>query len=133
MSTNYYFKVVDAINISFKGNDSIIKKDLMETLNQELSKASYIHIGKRSVGWKPLFQRTKYFSSVEEIEKFYNENKENLIIINEYEETLSFKDLKMQLIDWNKDKPDVNEHESDGYITYYQDKDGFDFSLEEFS
>lgn len=37
---------------------------------------SKIKICKSSGGWKPLFQKTDFYSSVRELKEFYNKNKD---------------------------------------------------------
>lgn len=110
MSTNYYFKV---------DSDCIFCKD------------KTIHIGKRSGGWKPSFERTEFYSSVKEMKEFYEENKHIIKVVNEYDEVLSMKELEKELFDWKREDNNalVNEmREGD-----YKDKEGYYFIGSEFS
>lgn len=67
MRTNYYFKLkgIKSNVIAPSCSTNLINtiQDKMDEFLQEISK---IHIGKRSDGWKPLFQQTEYFESVED-------------------------------------------------------------------
>jgi len=110
MSTNYYFK----IRTGCKFCENI-----------------EIHIGKRSAGWEPCFQNTKYYETVKEIRKFYNENKEAITIENEYQEILTFDELEKELINWNKNSNNISLHE----IRHgdYRDDEGYFFIESEFS
>lgn len=60
-----------------------------------------IHIGKRSMGWKPLFQEHKNaYDSVEELVEFIT--KHSVVLYDEYETILTEKELKENLIDWGE-------------------------------
>lgn len=122
MGTNYYFKVKedflnDAINF-FKSKP--FTEGVTEYLKKEYEEG--IHIGKRSCGWKPLFRKTRYYSTVNEIIKFYEDNKDSLIIETEYGYVLTLDELKEELIFWNRNNHDVKEH-SGGYY----DENGYYF------
>lgn len=53
-----------------------------------------IHLNKLSYGWRPLFQRHKHFQTFAELELFYNDYKNDLVIINEYDEKMSWEMYK---------------------------------------
>lgn len=121
MSTNYYFKIDAEIKVYGELPINLIeehvdKKDIL------------IHIGKRSAGWSPLFKSNDYYTSVEELKKFYARNYNSLMIVNEYDEHITFARLKEELIDWGH--PQDRRHE-DGL--YYQDDEGYDFTTVDFS
>jgi hypothetical protein len=60
-----------------------------------------IHIGKRSMGWKPLFQEHKNaYDSVEELVEFII--KHSVVLYDEYGTILTEKELKENLIDWGE-------------------------------
>ena len=60
-----------------------------------------IHIGKRSMGWKPLFQEHKNaYDSVEELVEFIT--KHSVVLYDEYGTILTEKELKENLIDWGE-------------------------------
>lgn len=60
-----------------------------------------IHIGKRSVGWKPLFQEHKNaYNSVEELIGFIT--KHSVVLYDEYGTILTEKELEENLIDWGE-------------------------------
>lgn len=132
MGTNYYF-VVTNINVSITKPSIMnnLEKDIFDKLQEHLSKISTIHIGKRSNGRKPIFYRSKYYSSVKEIKEFYQKNKENLKIIDEYGNVLTFEELEKELINWNKDNDKAKQY-MDSEI-YYLDDEGYKFSVCEFS
>lgn len=109
MSTNYYFNIETGCKFC---------EDIE------------IHIGKSSVGWKPIFEKTRFYSSVEEIRGFYEENKEAITITNEYREELTFEELENGLINWNKERKDVLVANDNGI---YRDKEGYIFTIKEFS
>lgn len=119
MSTNYYFQINSSLTIN---NDlSIELQDyLLSQIDNEL------HIGKRSAGWPPSFQKTSFYSSVKEMNAFYKENVNYLTIIDEYEDrTLSWRDLESELINWNKNESNLMSR--DGFEDTYKDDEGYDF------
>lgn len=62
-----------------------------------------IHIGKRSMGWKPLFQEHKNaYDSVEELVEFIT--KHSVVLYDEYRTILTEKELKENLIDWGENQ-----------------------------
>ena len=64
-----------------------------------------IHIGKRSIGWKPLFQdHNKAYKSVEEMKQFITNNYDLLKIYDEYGKFFTLKELQEELIDWGKNQ-----------------------------
>lgn len=113
-----------------------------------------IHIGKRSCGWKPLFQAHKNaYTSVSEMMRFIREHPE-VQIFDEYGDSLSIEQLKEELIDWAEcqaeriidyegvgkikspiDHVEISERESDWSlikVEYWHDEDGYDFTDREF-
>lgn len=113
-----------------------------------------IHIGKRSCGWKPLFQAHKNaYASVSEMMRFIMEHPE-VQIFDEYGDSLSIEQLKEELIDWAEcqekriidyegvgkvqvpiDHVEISERESDWSlikVEYWHDEDGYDFTDREF-
>lgn len=123
MSTNYYFKVNPKIiidsNVSAKLVDYLLEKTPFE-----------LHIGMTSIGWPPLFEKTKFYSSVKEIKDFYLNNKDAITIIDEYEDELSFSDLENKLIKWNITNSTLNIRDYEGL---YYDDEGYQFSTHKFS
>ena len=83
MSMNYYFKLkeVPKININVKGE---IGSNILKQLNNKIESMSEIHICQTAGGWKPLFQKNEYYSTIAELREFYERNKNLLYIENEY-------------------------------------------------
>lgn len=113
-----------------------------------------IHIGKRSCGWKPLFQEHKNaYTSVSEMMQFIREHPE-IQIFDEYGDSFSVDQLKEELVDWAErqekrtieyegvgkiqapiDHVEISERESEWSlikVAYWHDKDGYDFTDREF-
>ena len=55
-----------------------------------------LHICKISMGWKPLFEATKFYGNVKELKEFYNKNKDRIHIEDEY--VCDYKNLGEQYI-----------------------------------
>ena len=115
-----------------------------------------IHIGKRSAGWRPLFEaHEQAYTSVSEMMEFIMNHPE-IHIFNEYGESLSITQLKEELIDWadHQEKRVIHYDDYIGEIQapidhaemdqrdnrnpllkikYWHDKDGYDFTNRPFS
>lgn len=114
-----------------------------------------IHIGKRSCGWKPLFQAHKNaYNSVSDMMKFIMNHPE-IHIFDEYKNLLSMEQLKEELVDWAEhqekriidyegvgkiqapiDHVEISKREVNRswvIIKYWHDKNGYDFTDGEFS
>ncbi len=84
-----------------------------------------LHICKLSVGWRPLFQVTKFYSNVEELKEFYNKNKDRIDIIDEYGEKQDIEELFKTIAIKSKD---INIHmEAD------EDQQGYEWRTGNFS
>lgn len=116
-----------------------------------------IHIGKRSCGWKPLFQEHKNaYSSVKEMLGFFLLNKNDIRIFDEYESELNIDELEEELITWEEkqekrmiyydgvpgliqspiDHVEMVNREPNCYcihLKYWHDKDGYNFTEGDFS
>ena len=116
-----------------------------------------IHIGKRSGGWKPLFEEhDNAYTSVSEMLKFLKEHRDKIEIYDEYGDLHTITQLKEELIDWaeNQEKRIIHYDDYIGYIEapidhvemeqidkrnlwlnirYWHDKDGYDFTDRPFS
>ena len=115
-----------------------------------------IHIGKRSAGWKPLFEaHDNAYTSVSEMLNFIMNHPE-IHIFDEYGESISIAQLKEELIDWAENQEKRMIHYDDYIdeiqspidhvemdrrdnrnpwlkIHYWHDKDGYDFTDRPFS
>ena len=123
MSTNYYFQVKPKVIVFGECSDELKERLVSRTRFK-------LHIGKRSLGWKPLFYKSEYYSSVQEIRDFYSENYGVLTIENEYGEEISMEDLEDELIYW------WSEHNNKSHLQYpdnYLDNEGYEFSETDFS
>ena len=94
-----------------------------------------LHICKLSGGWIPLFNKTNYYSNFDELEEFYNKYKDILYLKNEYDEEISFKELKEKA--YNKLKEPRSHLDYNGPYSvfngsfknqYYKDKYGFEWT-----
>lgn len=151
MSTNYYAKFTDKKFVTryFPEEFEEVKEGIYSTY--------LVHIGKRSNGWKPLFQtHPNAYLSVEEMLGFLGDCAED--ILDEYGESYTVDELKQELVDFNKGLKPVKRFYSDfiGWVTlpidhtayfkkttdpyerryatdFFNDKDGYNFLIGEFS
>lgn len=116
-----------------------------------------IHIGKRSAGWKPLFEDHKFaYTSVSGLLDFLQTNQDRIEIYDEYNELHTIDQLKEELVEWaeNQEKRVIHYDDYIGdieapidhvemdqkdnrnpwlKIRYWHDKDGYDFTDRPFS
>ncbi len=86
-----------------------------------------LHICKISMGWKPLFEATKFYSNVKELKEFYDKNKDRIHIEDEYGEEQDIDEL-FQFIDMKyKDK------NSQSHTDAYKDGQGYEWVSRNFS
>lgn len=96
MGTNFYMMTTN--------------KDLVETFfpyEYKIVDTPYfgyeIHIGKRSCGWKPIFEIHKdAYSSVKEMKEFISKYQKDIRIFDEYGEEFTLEQLKDELIKWGE-------------------------------
>ena len=149
MSTNYYMMTTD-------------KEFANKYFEEEYETVDYpyfgyvIHIGKRSCGWKPLFEaHKKEYNSVAEMKQFIM-NHPDIHLFDDYCKFISMAQLKEELIDWaeSQEKRMIHyddyigniqapidhvemDHRDDRNpwlkIRYWHDKDGCDFTDRPFS
>lgn len=134
MGTNFYFKVRGKMNVDI--DCGIFTESIKAKISSVLEECCCIHIGKRSGGWKPLLRANEYYDSFKSIKAFYNDNKEYLSIVDEYDREYTFDELVEDLILWNKDNKDAKSHiDLDDYYENkcYIDEDGNEFIRDEFS
>ena len=128
MSTNYYFRNKNSIEIKDILN-GVISDVFIEKIDNEINNLE-LHIGKRSAGWKPLFEKTEYYSSIKEIVSFYKKNKKFIKIEDEYGKELTLYDLYKELFIWNKHNEKALSHKGNNDINI--DDLGYEFSLSRF-
>ena len=128
MSTNYYFKIKDYENLikHVKSLSNFILEDKVEDIFDG------IHICKISCGWKPCFQKTQYYSNMEELIDFYIKYHKELVIIDEYDRVISWKSIYKEINICNKNKSHLNVNSTYTHI-FYKDDFGFEWSNGEFS
>lgn len=62
-----------------------------------------IHIGKRSLGWCPLFQNhDNAYKSVADMKRFIKHHQADIEIFDEYGQQFTLDQLQKELIDWGK-------------------------------
>lgn len=74
-----------------------------------------IHIGKQSLGWKPIFEwHENAYKSIKEMLKFLEVHKSEIEIFDEYNSKFSIEELKEELVDWA-------DHQQVRYMKYVQE------------
>lgn len=96
MSTNYYMITKD--------KDFVKKYFPNEYELTDLPYFGYeVHIGKRSIGWKPLFQgHKKAYNSVSEMIDFFKRFDNECMLYDEYNRILSIEQLNEELVKWGE-------------------------------
>lgn len=123
MGTNYYIDIPRKRRLAKKNLKSLIDEDKFDELRDEVNKVlteSYIHLGKKSYGWKFLFDANdcKYYDLTKKgINKFIRENK--AIIKNEYGEVIPFDEFWNEIVKvdgWDAEKYHDDTGEPSSYI-----------------
>lgn len=99
MGTNYY--------MIMKDKELVTKYFDNEYELTDLPYFGYeVHIGKRSCGWKPLFEwHENAYKSVDDMLKFLEFHKIDIEIFDEYNKRFSIGGLKEELINWENKQP----------------------------
>lgn len=139
MSTNYYLRNKEEYKEMEKAREKISLKieELLKTIEELVSEENMdkdkikwsiegnielnceeIHIGKRSGGWKPTFEKQDEFASVKELKSFYEKNQDKYEIVNEYGEVFDWERLVEELITWEPNGKEQMENS-------YKDKQGY--------
>lgn len=98
MGTNYYMmtKNKEIVERYFPG-----EYELVDTPDFGYE----VHIGKRSWGWKPLFEEhSNAYSSVEGLKEFLKVHSDNFCIYNEYNDVLTAEQLDKELFQWGENQ-----------------------------
>ena len=132
---NDYIKSYNKLSkeMSKETNDLFESQELSDYNNwwnyMHLAEIEYpeLHICKISMGWKPLFEATKFYGNVKELKEFYNKNKDRIHIEDEYGEEQDIDEL-FQFIDMKyKDK------NSQSHTDAYKDGQGYEWVSHNFS
>jgi hypothetical protein len=139
---NYYFKIKKSKEIKDKIRQLLKKEDIYHLIDfipedDIWAFREKINIGSTKYGYKPLFCKTVHYSSVKEIIKFYNDNKDELIIIDECNNEIPFNELMKIMTDKTDSKSNVD-YKKESFIsndlfsrTIYTDDEGYEFESSE--
>jgi len=124
MSINYYFinkKIREENNkrlekIKFLDPEVMLKQLVDTNLFEEVSRLEYkinefidevkqiaqlenpyIHICQNAGSWNTLFAKTEHYSTYMELFLFYDSNKSNLIVVDEYDRELTWLEFEKQI------------------------------------
>lgn len=80
----------------------------------------WIHIGQRACGWVALLQRQdELYRTIKEMKEWYKNNKDGYMIINEYNNELTWDELEQELLTWQG--KERGKKDNDGYYWEYGD------------
>lgn len=134
----YKDRIVEEYNKQVKGTPLEDVYPDLDWVNQIQTFHTYetqeIHLFKISSGWKPLFQTNENWSSVKELEDYYNKHKNILVFVDEYDEEQEFNKILEDVKNRYKDKSNKSHlNESTTYFPIFTDKEGYEFTNIEFS
>lgn len=66
-----------------------------------------IHICKISGGWKPILHITPQYQTLDDLDKFISDNKDKIIIVDEYNSEILWKDLRQKILDKYADNTNI--------------------------
>lgn len=132
MSTNYYFENIASKVLTDKFNTKLAEATaelvsqfeqlgLERTEYRKVTDALYrlereplrLHIGKRSAGWKPLFAIQAEYTGIKGMQEWYEANKAEWIIVDECEKQITWDELTVELLEFNKNNPKALTHFND--------------------
>lgn len=161
MGTNYYFypkeynrnihnKIFESYVKDIEDSVAMYKRDMLQAVKAKdpfidieykefdrllqflyLDTPPRIHIGKISYGWNPLLQSNEYYSSMKELKSFYKKYKNNIKVLDEYDEEISFEEL-LDKLETAKLQKDNYTHRGIG-MNVKVDKEGWEFSPDDYS
>lgn len=125
MSAYYYFKM--KLDVDIKNNVSEnAKKKMEDKIRKVLEDMSKICVAKMSIAKKPLFCSNEYFRTYEELERFYEENKDNITIVDNYGIVFSYEKFKNE-VDFFQNQNFVRSNKECGTYCVIDNK-GYEFS-----
>lgn len=122
-----YNEMSEKTNDLFENEELADYKDWYNYMHLAETEYPELHICKISMGWKPLFQVTKFYSNVKELKEFYNKNKDRIHIEDEYGEVQDINEL-FEFIDM-KYKDKHNQIHTDAH----KDEQGYEWISNDFS
>ena len=90
-----------------------------------------LHIGKTSMGWKPLFEMQAEYRGITGMREWYKKNRAEWRIINEYDVELTWEELEERLIKYSHLNPTAKSNTIIGRS--YRLEDGYEWSDSPFS
>lgn len=123
------FELINNHLVKLGFDDREVKDKILDIKWNFETRADYIHIGKRTGNFKPLFQSNDYFNTLSKMKSWYESNKDEWIILDEYNTELTWLELEEELINWDGKKSHFELPDS----YYYVDEDGNEWSHYEFS
>lgn len=142
MGTNYYLCIPideaaeqNLLPVSHESDDYLYMNSVALRLGKQQGSMPelVLHVCKKSIGWKPLFEAHEgVYKSVRELVALLEAN-DRWSIVDEYDEAVPTGKFKKMLAEWNA-LTDVESHEkySSGRHDYWMDADGYDFTEGEF-
>lgn len=120
-TTDNKMRLLDSIDTIIKMQDGPHMVSELEDLISEFSEDNNLHLGKRSSGWKFLwnFNNNKYYSNKEELIDFVMSGD----VIDEYGEIINSEEFLEMAFGWGKDGGKVVDQE-------YINKQNYPFSVE---
>ena len=140
MGTNYYFETKNMIKAKEEINTILRKHTVHNEVNTEIlitdiedfiDRKCRIHICKTSAYWNPMIWGNTNYKTLDDIQEFYDKNKEKLIIIDEYGTEVSLDWLIRKMYDFRNKA--VYGLENDGYYDHIDRDSGFRVTYDEFS
>lgn len=150
MSTNYYFVNIKSIEATIQFNKELYRimgtmeaqfqqlhlsytdyHKVMDSMSNLLREPQQLHIGKRSAGWKPLFQLQQEYTSITGMREWFEAHSTEWIIMDECDKKMTWEELDSELIQFNANNPDALSHMEHPYD--YRLIDGHEWLNGEFS
>lgn len=123
MSNNYYFKLKKENEIEETMKKILDLFGFNELIDINVNRIKFAHT---AIGWKTSFTATKYFENMKELKTFYENNKNNLEVVDDYDAVHDFREF-INSIEYEYRTP---KREFENYNNYYFDDEKYQWVKE---
>jgi len=135
MGTNFYFKLKNwqQLENDVEAEINKLREKYNVTVSDYWVNDASIHIAKTSCGWKPLFQQTEHYKNMSGIKEFYDKNKLEYSIFDEYGCEYNWREFIERVIEFNPEGKSHFHNKDSHYMYYHIDEFGYEFNETDFS
>lgn len=122
-NNNYYFKLKKENEIEHAIKKILDSFNSNELIDFDINRIKFAH---SAIGWKTSFTATKYFKNIKELKTFYENNKNYLEVVDDYDIVYDFR----KFIDLIEHEYSLSKFEFENYNNYYFDDENYQWVKE---